>query len=179
MIAPLLYVAAVTGHTIVDVRTWIHRFDIATPIGLLEEICSILRLSGRRPVRAMSMLESVDQRPERERGTVFSTVMRIFNVFTDRRSPNSAIRADSSLMISSGHAAPSTSAPRGRRQSALQVSSWEFYDGRDVRICYYPERDPSCRQYASLGLFLDELANVVPIEDLPALASKALDVVSC
>ena len=38
LIAPLLYVAATTGGTIVDVRTWIHGFDIATPISLLEEM---------------------------------------------------------------------------------------------------------------------------------------------
>src|SRR4029077_8724173 len=34
------------------------------------------------------------------------------------------------------------------------------------------DRDESNRDRASLGLFLDELANVVPIEDLPALASQ-------
>src|SRR6202049_2025828 len=85
LIAPLLYVAAVTGHTIVDVRMWIHGFDIATPIGLLEELLlDPATVGDADPVRAMSMLVSVDQRPERERGTVFSTVMRIFNVFTER-----------------------------------------------------------------------------------------------
>ena len=33
------------------------------------------------------------------------------------------------------------------------------------------ERDEGHRERAILGLFLDELSNVVPIEDLPALAS--------
>ena len=85
LIAPLLYVAAVTGRTIVDVRTWIHGFDIATPINILEDMLLDPAAAGDSdPFRAMSMLASVDQRPERERGTVFSTVMRIFNVFTER-----------------------------------------------------------------------------------------------
>ena len=38
LIAPLLYVAAVTGRTIVDVRTWIHGFDLATPMNILEDM---------------------------------------------------------------------------------------------------------------------------------------------
>ena len=85
LIAPLLFVAAVTGHTIVDVRTWIHGFDIATPMSMLEDLLIDPEIAGDAdPIRAMSMLASVDQRPERERGTVFSTVMRIFNVFTER-----------------------------------------------------------------------------------------------
>ena len=84
--------AAKTGHTIVDVRTWIHAFDIATPMSLLEELLLDPAIVGDAdPVRAMSMLASVDQRPERERGTVFSTVMRIFNVFTERAVAESAL----------------------------------------------------------------------------------------
>ena len=34
------------------------------------------------------------------------------------------------------------------------------------------ESDPTHRNSRNLGLFLDELANVVPIEDLPSLASQ-------
>jgi hypothetical protein len=68
LIAPLLYVAAVTGRTIVDVRTWIHGFDIASPITILEDMLVDPSASGDSdPFRAMSMLASVDQRPERER----------------------------------------------------------------------------------------------------------------
>ena len=92
LIAPLLYVAAISGRTIVDVRTWIHGFDIATPISLLEEmLLDPATLADSDPIRAISMLASVDQRPERERGTVFSTVMRIFNVFTERAVAESAL----------------------------------------------------------------------------------------
>jgi len=68
LIAPLLYVAAITGRTIVDVRTWIHGFDIATPLSLLEDLLLDPAAAGDTDaVRAMSMLSSVDQRPERER----------------------------------------------------------------------------------------------------------------
>jgi len=173
LIAPLLYIAAIAGRTIVDVRTWIHGFDIATPISLLEEmLLDPAVLGDADPIRAMSMLVSVDQRPERERGTVFSTVMRIFNVFTERAVAESA--------LSSRFDAEEFLRCRGTlylctpRQTPERVASLFVGILMTVVTSAYAqsERDESHRERASLGLFLDELANVVPIEDLPALASQ-------
>jgi type IV secretion system protein VirD4 len=173
LIAPLLYIAAITGRTIVDVRTWIHGFDIATPINLLEEmLLDPAALGDADPIRAMSMLVSVDQRPERERGTVFSTVMRIFNVFTERAVAESA--------LSSRFDAEEFLRCRGTlylctpRQTPERVASLFVGILMTVVTSAYArsDRDESHRERPSLGLFLDELANVVPIEDLPALASQ-------
>jgi type IV secretion system protein VirD4 len=173
LIAPLLYVAALTGHTIVDVRTWVHGFDIATPITLLEELLlDPATVGDADPVRALSMLASVDQRPERERGTVFSTVMRIFNVFTERAVAESA--------MSSRFDAEAFLRRRGTlylctpRQTPERVASLFVGILMTVVTAAYAlsDAEPQRRHSASLGLFLDELANVVPIEDLPALASQ-------
>jgi type IV secretion system protein VirD4 len=173
LIAPLLYVAAITGGTIVDVRTWIHGFDIATPISMLEErLLDPGALSDADPIRAMSMLASIDQRPERERGTVFSTVMRIFNVFTERAVAESA--------LSSRFDPDDFLRRRGTlylctpRQTPERVASLFVGILMTVVTCAYAasETDATRRPSAALGLFLDELANVVPIEDLPALASQ-------
>ena len=173
LIAPLLYVAAITGRTIVDVRTWIHGFDIATPINLLEEmLLDPGSVGDSDPIRAMSMLASVDQRPERERGTVFSTVMRIFNVFTERAVAESA--------LSSRFDADDFLRRRGTlylctpRQTPERVTSLFVGILMTVVTAAYAlsDQDPDHRHAASLGLFLDELANVVPVEDLPALASQ-------
>jgi type IV secretory pathway TraG/TraD family ATPase VirD4 len=173
LIAPLLYVAAITGRTIVDVRTWIHGFDIATPISILEELLlDPAVLADGDPIRALSMLASVDQRPERERGTVFSTVMRIFNVFTERSVAESA--------LSSRFDAGAFLRHRGTlylctpRQAPERIASLFVGILMTVVTAAYAlsETDPSHRQRASLGLFLDELANVVPVDDLPALASQ-------
>jgi type IV secretion system protein VirD4 len=173
LIAPLLYVAAITGRTIVDVRTWIHGFDIATPIGLLEEmLLDPTVLGDSDPIRAISMLASVDQRPDRERGTVFSTVMRIFNVFTERAVAESAsssrFDADDFLRRSG------TLYLCTPRQTPERVASLFVGILMTVVTAAYAvsESAPTHRKSASLGLFLDELANVVPIEDLPALASQ-------
>jgi type IV secretion system protein VirD4 len=173
LIAPLLYVAAISGRTIVDVRTWVHGFDIATPLGVLEELLlDPATVGDADPIRAMSMLASVDQRPERERGTVFSTVMRIFNVFTERAVAESAMtsRFDPEEFLRS----------RGTlylctpRQSPERVASLFVGILMTVVTAAYAmaEAFPERRRTACLGLFLDELANVVPIEDLPALASQ-------
>ena len=173
LIAPLLYVAATTGGTIVDVRTWIHGFDIATPISILEEMLLDPGTLGESdPIRAMSMLASIDQRPERERGTVFSTVMRIFNVFTERAVAESA--------LSSRFDPDDFLRRRGTlylctpRQTPERVASLFVGILMTVVTSAYAvsETDPTGRPSARLGLFLDELANVVPIEDLPALASQ-------
>jgi type IV secretion system protein VirD4 len=173
LIAPLLYVAAISGRTIVDVRTWIHGFDIATPISLLEEmLLDPAALGDSDPIRAMSMLASVDQRPERERGTVFSTVMRIFNVFTERAVAESA--------LSSRFDANDFLRRRGTlylctpRQSPERVASLFVGILMTVVTAAYTLADEAPRRggAANLGLFLDELANVVPIDDLPALASQ-------
>jgi type IV secretion system protein VirD4 len=173
LIAPLLYVAAISGRTIVDVRTWIHGFDIATPISLLEELLlDPATLGDSDPIRAMSMLASVDQRPERERGTVFSTVMRIFNVFTERAVAESA--------LSSRFDADDFLHRRGTlylctpRQTPERVASLFVGILMTVVTAAYALADKAPRRQgaASLGLFLDELANVVPIDDLPALASQ-------
>jgi type IV secretion system protein VirD4 len=173
LIAPLLYVAAMTGRTIVDVRTWIHGFDIATPISILEDMLLDPALSGDSdPFRAVSMLASVDQRPERERGTVFSTVMRIFNVFTERAvaesalssrfDPNDFLQRKGTLYLCTPRQAP-------ERVASLFVGILMTV----VTAAYaLSEADPANRHRRHLGLFLDELANVVPIEDLPALASQ-------
>jgi len=173
LIAPLLYVAAVTGHSIVDVRTWIHSFDLATPQALLEELLLDAGPAGDSdPVRAMSMLASVDQRPDRERSTVFSTVMRVFNVFTERAVAESA--------LSSRFDADDLLRRRGTlylctpRQAPERIASLFVGILMTVVTAAYAmsDRNPGRRPHATLGLFLDELANVVPIEDLPALASQ-------
>jgi type IV secretion system protein VirD4 len=173
LIAPLLYVAAMTGRTIVDVRTWIHGFDIATPISILEDMLLDPSVSGDSdPCRAMSMLASVDQRPERERGTVFSTVMRIFNVFTERAVAESALssRFDPDQFLQR----KGTLYLCTPRQAPERVASLFVGILMTVVTAAYAlsESDQTNRKNRTLGLFLDELANVVPIEDLPALASQ-------
>lgn len=173
LIAPLLYAAANTGHTIVDVCGWIHSFDLGTPTHLIESMLGAQDEEDADDAeRALSMLSAVDQRPERERGTVFSTVMRIFSAFNERAVAQSAmtsrfaadelIRRNGTLFLCTPQQAP-------QRVASLFVGILMTVVTAAYRMA---EREPMGRLAVDLGLFLDELANVVPIEDLPSLASQ-------
>jgi type IV secretion system protein VirD4 len=172
LIAPLLYVAAACDRTIVDVRDWIHSFDLETPSELLAALTREQPGRDADPQRAMAMLTSVDQRPEKERGTVFSTVMRIFSVFnesavaasamTSQFDPQSFLRDRGTLYLCTP------------RQSPERIAS--LFVGILMKVVTRAYAVAAClprgRLQPELGLFLDELANVVPIEELPALASQ-------
>ncbi|MBV8529382.1 MAG: type IV secretory system conjugative DNA transfer family protein [Candidatus Dormibacteraeota bacterium] len=172
LIAPLLFAAASTGLTVVDVHIWIHGFDLITPSGLLDEIVHDPdNPRADDASRALTMVASIDQRPERERGTVFSTVMRIFNVFneravaasamTSRFEPRTFLERNGTLYLCTPRLAP-------ERIASLFVGILMTVVTEAYAVA---EASPHGRLRSDLGLFLDELANVVPIEDLPALAS--------
>ncbi|MBV8194559.1 MAG: type IV secretory system conjugative DNA transfer family protein [Candidatus Dormibacteraeota bacterium] len=173
LIAPLLFAAACSGRTIVDVHAWIHGFDLVTPMTLLEDLeADASHPSAHDAARAVSMMTAIDQRPERERGTVFSTVMRIFNVFNER--------------AVAGSAATSRFEPRAflERRGTLYLCTPRLAPERIASLFVgilmtvvteaylVAERSPRGRLAHELGLFLDELANVIPIDELPSLASQ-------
>jgi type IV secretion system protein VirD4 len=172
LIAPLLYAAAASERGIIDIRDWIHRFDLESPAALLEDLAATQPGPDCDPNRALAMLASIDQRPEKERGTVFSTVMRIFSVFNERAVAASA--------MTSGFDPDRFLADRGTlylctpRQAPERVASLFVGILMTVvtRAYAVASRQPQGRLEPELGLFLDELANVVPIEELPSLASQ-------
>jgi len=173
LIAPLLFAAASSGHTIVDVRTWIHGFDLVTPLGIIEETLVAHSDDATDDAsRAAVMLTSIDQRPERERGTVFSTVMRIFNALNERAVARSAStnRLDAASFITrKGTLYLCTPRLAPERVASLFVGLLMTVVTEAYGIA---DRSPRGRLDPGLGLFLDELANVIPIEDLPSLASQ-------
>ena len=173
LIAPLLYCAAKTGqHNIVDVRTWIHSFDLATPLSILQEMAAEDDSPNSDPERAIGMLISIDQRPEKERGTVFSTVMRIFaplnekavaeSAMTSRFNPEEFLKRKGTLYLCTPRQAP-------ERIASLFVGILMTVVTKAYELSNHMPRG---RLEPEVGLFLDELANVIPIEDLPSLASQ-------
>lgn len=171
LIAPLLFAAAATGRTIVDVGRWIGSFDLEEATCLLRSLVTTGRADDDAQ-RSLEMLQSIDQRPEKERGTVFSTVMRIFSVFNEQPVARSAMSSEFSardLLRNGGTLYLCTP-----RQSPERVASLFVGILMTVVTEAYAMAAamPRGRLTPELGLFLDELANVVPIEDLPALASQ-------
>lgn len=172
LIAPLLFAAAGSGQSIVEVRDWIAGFDVETPMALLEQMAGPDPAADSDARRAVAMLTSIDQRPEKERGTVFSTVTRIFSVFNERPVAASAMTSsfDPEAFLRRG----GTLYLCTPRQAADRVASLFVGILMTVVTCAYrlAATQPRGRLSPELGLFLDELANVVPIEELPALASQ-------
>jgi type IV secretion system protein VirD4 len=172
LIAPLLYAAASSSRTIVDVSDWIHSFDLETPAALLSDMSSADRGPDGDAHRALAMLTSVDQRPEKERGTVFSTVTRIFTVFNERAvaaSASTSAFAAGELLRNRGTLYLCTPDRAPERVASLFVGILMTVVTRAYAMAV---GHPRGRLRPELGLFLDELANVVPIEELPSLASQ-------
>lgn len=173
LIAPLLFAAATAGCTVVDVHSWIHGFDLVTPAAMLEEIAEDPAAPARHDAqRALSMLTSIDQRPERERGTVFSTVMRIFSAFNERAVAESAATSrfnPRTLLERCGTLYLCTPRMAAERVASLFVGILMTVVTEAYGLA---ESSAHGRLPQELGLFLDELANVVPIDDLPSLASQ-------
>ncbi|MFN2567998.1 MAG: type IV secretory system conjugative DNA transfer family protein [Candidatus Dormibacteria bacterium] len=174
LIAPLLFCAAAAANlSIVDVRGWIHGFDLETPLSVLNEMA----VAGgddpnSDPARAMGMLAAIDQRPEKERGTVFSTVTRIFSVFNERAVAESAMTSRFNareLCERNGTLYLCTPRQTPERVAALFVGILMTAVTHAYAVA---GNMPRGRLDPELGLFLDELANVVPIEDLPSVASQ-------
>lgn len=173
LVAPLLFAAATGGCTLVDVLAWIHGFDLITPGALLEDIADRAGDPGAQDAsRAMSMLASIDQRPERERGTVFTTVTRILSALNEKAVAESALSSrfePRAFLERSGTLYLCTPRMAAERIASLFVGILMTV----VTEAYgMAESSPRGRLPQELGLFLDELANVIPIEDLPSLASQ-------
>jgi len=169
LLAPMLYAASCTNRTLLDVHAWILSFDVATAFGVLEE----QQYDGDpQAARALLMLQAIDQRPERERGTVFSTVARVFSAFNEGAVADSArvSRFDPQRLLADRGTLYLCSA----RQSPERVAGLFVAVLMSVVTTAYAqaERSSAGRLKPPLGLFLDELANVVPVDDLPSLASQ-------
>lgn len=172
LIAPLLYAAASSDRSIIEVRDWIHGFDVEGPMAILKELACVHADPDSDPERALGMLTSIDQRPEKERGTVFSTVMRIFSVFNERSVAASAMTSHfdpQRLLLSRGTLFLCTPRQSPERVASLFVGILMTVVTTAYRLAAAQAHG---RIHPELGLFLDELANVVPIEELPALASQ-------
>ncbi len=172
LIAPLLFAAASSDRSIIDVRDWIHGFDLEEPMAILQELAGAHRGPDSDSDRAIGMLTSIDQRPEKERGTVFSTVMRIFSVFNERCVAASATTSDfdpERLLRTRGTLFLCTPRQSPERVASLFVGILMTVVTSAYRLA---ATEPGGRLHPELGLFLDELTNVVPIDELPALASQ-------
>jgi type IV secretion system protein VirD4 len=171
LLAPLLYAANLTGRPISDVLSWVLRQDLHPAGAALED---------REASVANDVLVGIAKTDARERSSIFSAtagVLAAYNADATRRgaaSPNFEadrfVAARETIFITAPAQRQALCAP-------LVVGLLE-----DIRHATY-RRAASGRVHPPLFLCLDEVANIAPIHDLPALVSEAggqgLHVMAC
>jgi type IV secretion system protein VirD4 len=176
LLAPLLYAAALDGHTITDVRRWVTR-------NWLEDAGQILEAEGADA--AADDLSAIWATEERERSSIFSTA-RI--VLTAYGSDGAAARSqrqnfDTDRFVRSADTVYITAPSHLQNVLAPLVAGLL----EDIRNATYALARQQARGEAPATWpvlwALDEVANIAPLKKLPSIVSEAggqgLQIMAC
>lgn len=163
LLAPLLHAASITDGQIADVLTWVLRDELA-------EAREALGDHGAQ--MACDVLAGIEKTDERERSSIFSAtagVLAAYNADSTRRNaahPNfdadRFVRSCDTVYVTAPAHEQALCAP-------LVVGLLE-----QIRHAAYRQAAASTeRREAPVYMCLDEVANIAPIHDLPALVSEA------
>jgi len=162
LLAPLLHAASVTGRPIADVLRWTLRQELSEAVRVLEDFEAEI---------AADVLEGIEQTDPRERSSIFSATAGVLAAYNADAVRESAARPNFDPARFAGSADTIyVTAPEHRQAlcAPLIVGLLE-----QVRHAVY-ERAASGEASGPAMLWaLDEIANIAPIHDLPALISQA------
>jgi type IV secretion system protein VirD4 len=162
LLAPLLYAAQLTGRPIEDVLRWVLRGDLAPALETLADDQALI---------AADVLIGIKRTDDRERSSIFSATAGVLAAYNA-----DAVRANAKIPnFDPDRFAASTdtiyiTAPEHKQAlcAPLIVGLLE-----QIRHAVYRRT----REHAAIGpsmlWLLDEIANIAPIHDLPALGSQA------
>ena len=163
LLAPLLHAAAVAGAGIREVLTWALRRDIHTPMALLG------RAGKDGADVALDVLAGIAGTEERERSGIFSTAAGVL----------SAYRSSRALQLADGANFDPAQFPIGA--DTIYVYAPARYQAlmAPVVVAFLEQVRAATYEQAAAGtlrlpvtLVLDEVANVAPLPDLPAMVSE-------
>ena len=168
LLAPLLHAAAVGGASMREVVHAVHRRDVRELIAVLAHHGADLPLD---------LLTGIAETDDRERSGIFSTAASVLAAYRT----DGAIRVtelapfDADAFLAEGGTCFIVSSAEHQRHLAPLVAGLVG----DVRHAAYSGRHPGRHAL----LVLDELANIAPLDDLPALvaegASQGLVTLAC
>jgi type IV secretory pathway TraG/TraD family ATPase VirD4 len=175
LLAAWLHAAALTGHTMTDVLAWALNDHDDTPIRLLDG-------APRAATGVAGMLDSLYRSPAETRANLFATVL---TGIAPLLSETAA--ATFSPPPTTSPAAPGSFAPRkfldtggtvylivpDTHAAELAPLIASFVDDLLREATTRAATSPSGRLDPPLGLFLDEVANVAPLPQLPQVMSYA------
>ncbi len=176
LLAPLLFAAALEGHTISDVRRWVTRM-------WLEDAGRILEAAGAEA--AADDLSAIAQTEERERSSVFSTARIVLSAYgsdaarlrSERQNfdADKFVRSSDTVYISAPSHLQNLLAP-------LVAGLLEEVREATYSLARAHARGEERQERAVLWA-LDEIANIAPIKKLPNIVSEAgsqgLQVMAC
>jgi type IV secretory pathway TraG/TraD family ATPase VirD4 len=165
LLGPMLHAAALSGHGIGDVRRWILREDYQTAADVLADHGAHL---------AVDELGRVGETDVRERGSVVNVTGTVLRAYGSQRvldlagTPNFDVdrfveSADTVYVV----------APPTQQEMLAPVVVGFLEEIRNAVYRHARAADPPARQHRPPMLWaLDEIANIAPIKNLPAIVSE-------
>jgi type IV secretion system protein VirD4 len=163
LLAPLLHAASLTGRPVGDVLRWVLRADLDTAARALEE---------HHADTASDVLVGIARTDERERSSIFSATAGILSAYNADATRQSAAQPNfDPARFAIGTDTVYVTAPAHKQALAapLIVGLLE-----QIRTAVYHHAATAAGRAGPPMLWcLDEVANIAPIHDLPALVSEA------
>ncbi|MHB8507136.1 MAG: type IV secretory system conjugative DNA transfer family protein [Candidatus Dormibacteria bacterium] len=175
LLAVCLFAAASTGRDILAVRRWIDTANAEQGIDdAITEMIDSGTVSPRDIREVMDGLAAIENRPDTERQTVYSTTQQLLDVFQEEPV---AISAETSTLdidrILDEQGTLYLCAPVEEQRRVASLFSGLLMAVVD-RVYERAQSAPTGRIPSALLLVLDEAANIAPLDELPQIASQGL-----
>lgn len=159
------HAAALSGRGIVDVRRWLARQDTREP-------AEILRTSITEAVTWADDLQAVERVGDRERGSFFSVARNTLDATAEPRMLASAASTDLDVdeFLRTGSTLFIVGPSHYQQVAAPMIVG--LVDSIAQRAAEVAAATPGGRLSPGLLLALDEVANIAPLQSLPALVSE-------
>jgi type IV secretion system protein VirD4 len=162
LLAPLLYAANLTGRPVEEVLRWTLRQDLTPALEALADAGSAI---------AADVLVGVQRTDARERSSIFSATAGVLSAYNADGARHSA----KSPNFDPEHFAASTDTLYITSPEQHQAAGAPLIVGllEQIRHATYARARAEHAPTTGMLWLLDEVANIAPIHDLPALASQA------
>ncbi len=166
LLAPLLHAAALGGGDVRQVLSWVLRHELAEPAALLARAAQ----AGVATAVAMDVLAGIDATEERERSGIFSTAAGTLAAYRSERALELAAQPNFDPAAFPTSADTVYVCAPARYQALMAPIVVAFLE--QVRAATYKAAAGAWLR-VPVTFVLDEVANIAPLPDLPAMVSEA------
>jgi len=159
LLAPLLHAAAVDGADLATVVAWVDRRNAGAALGILDR---------NGATRAGDLLAGIATTDPREQSGIWSTASGVLGAYRSEKALATTVAPDFDARAFCDSAATLYICATGRHQAVAAPLVVGLLT--DIRSAAYARA--ARRPGAPVTLALDEVANIAPIPDLPAMVSE-------